>query len=54
MIVSAIKTIEKVANGVPLQFLSQGERNCIHHFFGDDFVYTKASLFMKRLISLCA
>lgn len=54
MIVSAIKTIEKVANGIPLQFLSKEERGCVHYFFGDDFVYVKASLFMKRLISLCA
>jgi len=49
MIVSAIETIEKVANGVPLQFLSQGERDCIHYFFGDDFVYAKASLFIEQL-----
>jgi len=49
MIVSAIETIEKVSNGVALQFLSEGERDCIYYFFGDDFIYAKASLFMERL-----
>lgn len=49
MIVSAIETIEKVANGVALQFLSEEERKCIRYFFGDDFVYAKASLFIKQL-----
>jgi len=51
MIISAIETIEKVANGVALQFLSQGERDCIYYFFGNDFIYAKASLFMKRMKS---
>ena len=44
-----IETIQKVANGTPLQFLSEEEQRMIHYFFGSDFIYAKASLFMKRL-----
>jgi len=49
MPISAIETIEKVANGVALQFLSEEERKCIYYFFGDNFIYAKASLFIEQL-----
>lgn len=49
MTTSVIETIQKVANGIPLQFLPDKERECIRYFFGTDFIYAKASLFMKRL-----
>lgn len=47
--ISAIETIRKVANGTALQFLSEEELRIIKYFFGEDDVYTKSSLFMKRL-----
>lgn len=47
--VNAIETVEKVSNGTPLQFLSETERECIYYFFGNDFIYAKASRFMKNL-----
>lgn len=47
--VSVVETIKKVANGVALQFLLEEELRCIRYFFGDDDIYAKASLFIKRL-----
>lgn len=47
--ISAIETIRKVANGIALQFLSKEELKIIQYFFGEDDVYSQASLFIKRL-----
>jgi len=47
--VGVIKIIRKVANGTALQFLSKEELKIIKYFFGEEYVYAKASLFIKNL-----
>ena len=49
MYTSVYATIEKIANGTALQFLSDDEQRIIKYLFGTDFIYTKSILFLKEI-----